>query len=69
MMKVYQKILEKLEEAGSRVTVPLDDLLMIEGVKPYRISTYIWECKVKADACVMPEKNGRKVVGYKLIKF
>jgi hypothetical protein len=69
MMKVYQKILEKLEEAGSRNVVPLEELLKIEGVKPYRISTYIWECKVKADACVMPAKDGRKVVGYQIIKF
>ncbi len=65
--KQFEKVLNILRDASPN-SVTKEDLATKLGkdVEMYRISTYIWEIKNKAQVDVDVVKDGRKVVGYML---
>ena len=68
-MGQYEKVLDVLQR-GEGEPVSLDRIKSeceIAGVNMYRLSTYIWEIKTKTQYAVVPVKEGRKVVGYRLV--
>jgi|TARA_R110000822_G_scaffold63911_13_gene157137 hypothetical protein len=68
-MGQYEKVLAVLlEQNGGDVSLQtFKEQCEIAGVNMYRISTYMWEIKVKTPYGVIPIKDGRKVTGYKLV--
>lgn len=66
-VKQFQKILDILKEASPNA-VTKEELATKLGndVALYRISTYIWEIKNKAQVDIETVKDGRTVVAFKL---
>jgi len=67
-VKQFERVLEVLQNASPK-SVSKEDLAAALGkdVEMYRISTYIWEVKNKAGVPVEAIKDGRKVVGFRVV--
>jgi len=67
-VKQFERVLEVLQNASPK-SVSKEDLVTALGkdVEMYRISTYIWEVKNKAGVPVESIKDGRKVVGFRVV--
>ena len=68
-MVQYEKVLEVLKAADVEPVMleELKEKCEAAGVFMYRISSYMWDIKTKTSYGVMPIKDGRKCVGYKLV--
>jgi biotin operon repressor len=67
-VKQFERVLEMLQNASPK-SVSKETLAAKLGkdVEMYRISTYIWEVKNKAGVPVEAIKDGRKVVGFRVV--
>jgi len=67
-VKQFERVLEVLQNASPK-SVSKEDLAAALGkdVEMYRMSTYIWEVKNKAGVPVEAIKDGRKVVGFRVV--
>lgn len=64
-VKPYEKLLIVMS-SGKPVTIEEIDATLGKEIHMYRLSTYIYEIKVKADGVIKTVKNGRQVVSYQL---
>jgi hypothetical protein len=68
--KQYEKILDLFQSMGS-------DTLMVaeikeklgDEIKMYRLSTYMYDIKKYSKQAIVPIREGKKVMGYKLVKM
>ena len=54
---------------GKPVTVAEIEATLGKEIYMYRLSTYMWHIKTKADGVVKAIKDGRKVKAYQLVNF
>lgn len=59
------KVYNMLKEAGG--PVPVEQLLSIEGLLPYKLSAYVLYAKIDFGAVIQPIRDGRKVTAYELL--
>lgn len=65
-VKPYEKLMFVMS-SGNPVTIEEIEATLGKEIHMYRLSTYIYEIKVKADGVIKTVKNGRQVVSYQLI--
>ncbi len=65
-LKPFQKLLTVMI-TGKPVTVAEIEATLGKEIYMYRLSTYMWHIKTKADGVVKAIKDGRKVSSYQLV--
>ena len=65
-LKPFEKIITLLL-SGKEVTIEEIEKTLGKEIQMYRLSTYIWHIKTRADGIVKAVKDGRKVVAYQLV--
>lgn len=65
-VKPYEKLLIVMS-SGKPVTIEEIDATLGKEIHMYRLSTYIYEIKVKADGVIKTVKDGRTVLSYQLM--
>jgi hypothetical protein len=65
-LKPFQKILT-LMLSGKAVTIDEIEQTLGSEIQMYRLSTYIWHIKTRANGAIKTVKDGRKVVAYQLV--
>ena len=64
--KPFQKIITLMLN-GKPVTIDEIEQTLGKEIQMYRLSTYIWHIKTRANGAIKTVKDGRKVVAYQLV--